>query len=70
MTGKQFFDWQTAGGTNDVMRLVDCLQRTDVPWCRIGGVAANHRAAEQMVTRDVDLVIALDMVEKTVRLIE
>jgi hypothetical protein len=24
MTGKQFFDWQTGGGTNDVMGLVDC----------------------------------------------
>lgn len=25
MTAKQFFDWQTEGGTDDVMRLVDCL---------------------------------------------
>ena len=23
MTAKQFFDWQTAGGTDDVMRLVE-----------------------------------------------
>jgi len=23
MTAKQFYDWQTAGGTNDVMRLKD-----------------------------------------------
>jgi hypothetical protein len=30
MTGKQFFDWQTSGGTDDVMRLVDCLERADV----------------------------------------
>jgi hypothetical protein len=30
VTAKQFCDWQTAGGTNDVMRMVDCLERTDV----------------------------------------
>ncbi len=70
MTGKQFFDWQTSGGTDDVMRLVDCLERADVPWCCIGGVAVNHWAEQQMVTRDVDLVIALDAVEKSVRLLE
>jgi len=70
MTSKQFFDWQTSGGTDDVMRLVDCLERADVPWCCIGGVAVNHWAQQQMVTRDVDLVIALDAVERTVRLLE
>ncbi|MFM8953327.1 MAG: nucleotidyl transferase AbiEii/AbiGii toxin family protein [Planctomycetaceae bacterium] len=70
MTGKQFFDWQTSGGTDDVMRLVDCLERADVPWCCIGGVAVNHWAAEQMVTRDVDLVIALDAVDRAVGLLE
>ena len=30
MTAKQFFDWQTSGGTDDVMRLVDCLERADI----------------------------------------
>jgi hypothetical protein len=25
MTAKQFFDWQTDDGTDDVMRLADCL---------------------------------------------
>jgi len=30
MTPKQFYDWQTAGGTDDVMRLVDCLERADI----------------------------------------
>ena len=30
MTAKQFFDWQTSGGTDDVMWLVDCLERADV----------------------------------------
>jgi hypothetical protein len=70
MTGKQFFDWQTSGGTDDVMRLVDVLERADVPWCCIGGVAVNHWAEQQMVTRDVDLVIALDCVDRVVSLLE
>jgi hypothetical protein len=70
MTGKQFFDWQTSGGTDDVMRLVDCLERADVPWCCIGGVAVNHWAEQQLVTRDVDLVIALDAVEMAVKMLE
>jgi hypothetical protein len=53
VTAKQFYDWQTAGGTDDVMRLVDCLERADIPWCAIGGVAVNHWADEPMVTQDV-----------------
>lgn len=70
MTGKQFFDWQTSGGTDDVMRLVDCLERADVSWCCIGGVAVNHWAEQQMVTRDIDLVIALEAVDRVVRMLE
>lgn len=70
MTAKQFFDWQTAGGTNDVMRLVDCLERADIAWCAIGGVAVNHWAAEPMVTQDVDFVVATDAVERTISLLE
>ena len=27
MTPKKFYDWQTAGGADDVMRRVDCLAR-------------------------------------------
>jgi len=27
MTGRQFYDWQTAGGADDVMRMVDALDR-------------------------------------------
>lgn len=69
MTGKQFYDWQTAGGTDDVMRLVDCLERADVPWCAIGGVAVNHWARQPMVTQDVDLVVASDAVEQVVSLL-
>lgn len=66
MTGKQFYDWQTIGGTDDVMRLVDCLERSDILWCAIGGVAVNHWAAEPMVTQDVDFVVATDAVERAV----
>ena len=53
-TPKQFYDWQTAGGTDDVMRLVDCLERADLAWCAIGGVAVNHWSAETMVTQTED----------------
>ena len=70
MTPKQFYDWQTAGGTDDVMRLVDCLERADIVWCAIGGVAVNHWAEETMVTQDVDLVVATESVERAVQLLE
>jgi hypothetical protein len=70
MTEKQFYDWQTEGGTDDVMRMVDCLERADILWCVIGGLAVNHWAKEPMVTQDVDLVVATDMLEKAVSLLE
>jgi len=70
MTPKQFFDWQTAGGTDDVMRLVDCLERSDILWCAIGGVAVNHWAEEPMVTQDVDLVVATESIELAVKVLE
>lgn len=70
MTAKQFYDWQTAGGTDDVMRLVDCLERADIPWCAIGGIAVNHWATEPMVTQDVDFVVATEAIEKTVAALE
>ncbi|MFA7238209.1 MAG: nucleotidyl transferase AbiEii/AbiGii toxin family protein [Phycisphaeraceae bacterium] len=66
MTGRQFYDWQTAGGADDVMRLVDALERAELSWCAIGGVAVNHWAAEPMVTRDVDLVVAVDQVDRAI----
>ena len=66
MTGRKFYDWQTAGGADDVMRLVDALERAELAWCAIGGVAVNHWAKEPMVTRDVDFVVAVDQVERAV----
>ena len=70
MTAKQFFDWQTSGGADDVMRLVDCLERADIAWCAIGGVAVNHWAQEPLVTQDVDFVVATDAINRTVSLLE
>jgi hypothetical protein len=70
MTGKQFFDWQTNGGTDDVMRLVNCLEKADIMWCAIGGVAVNHWAQQPMVTQDVDFVVASNAIERTVSLLE
>jgi len=70
MTPKQFFDWQTSGGTDDVMRMVDSLERADVSWCAIGGVAVNHWAVEPMVTRDVDFVVASEAVDRCVQALE
>jgi hypothetical protein len=69
MMAKQFFDWQTSGGTNDVMRLVDCLERADIAWCAIGGVAVNHWAQEPMVTQDLDFVVAAEAIEQTTSLL-
>lgn len=70
MTAKQFFDWQTGGGTDDVMRLVTTLEQADIAWCTIGGIAVNHWAGQPMVTQDVDLVIAADDLDRAVRLLE
>jgi len=70
MTPKHFYDWQTAGGTDDVMRLVDCLERADISWCAIGGVAVNHWADESMVTQDVDFVVATESVDLAVKLLK
>ncbi|HDP36218.1 MAG TPA: hypothetical protein ENN29_14065 [Candidatus Hydrogenedentes bacterium] len=70
MTPKQFYDWQTSGGANDVMALVDTLERADIPWCAIGDIAVNYWAEHAMVTHDVDIVVALDEVERAVALFE
>lgn len=66
MTQKQFYDWQTAGGGGDVALLVETLERREIPWCMIGGLAVNHWAEEPMATADVDLVIATDRIEEAV----
>ena len=70
MTAKAFYDWQTAGGGGDVSRAIAVLERLDVRWCVIGGLAVNHWAKEPIVTADVDLVVASDSVEATVAALE
>lgn len=70
MTERQFYDWQTAGGGGDVLRLVEVLERLEVPWCMIGGLAVNHWAAEPLATADVDVVIAHERVEQAVEALE
>ncbi len=70
MTAKKFYDWQTAGGVNDVMRLVNALEKADISWCAIGGVAVNHWAEEPMVTQDVDFAVAAEDVDKVIPVLE
>jgi len=64
---RQFYDWQTAGGGNDVSLLVATLERREIAWCMIGGLAVNHWAREPMATADVDLVIAAEHVAGAVQ---
>lgn len=67
MTMRQFYDWQTAGGGGDVSLLVTTLERLEIQWCMIGGLAVNHWAEEPMATADVDIVIALERLEEAVK---
>ena len=64
---RQFYDWQTAGGGGDVSLLVETLERHEIPWCMIGGLAVNHWAREPMATADVDVVIAAERVDEAVK---
>ena len=66
LTERQFYDWQTAGGGGDVLRLVEVLELLEVPWCMICGLAVNHWAEEPLATADVDVVIALERVKEAV----
>ena len=67
MTARQFYDWQTAGGGGDVSLLVETLERREILWCMIGGMAVNYWAKEPMATADVDVVIAAGRVEEAVK---
>src|SRR5471032_1937309 len=67
MTMRQFYDWQTAGGGGDVSLLVATLERLEIPWCMIGGLAVNHWAREPMATADVDVVIAAGKIDAAVK---
>lgn len=67
LTERQFYDWQTAGGGGDVLRLVEVLERLEIPWCMIGGLAVNYWAEEPMATIDVDIVLAAERVDEAVQ---
>jgi hypothetical protein len=67
VTERQFYDWQTAGGGGDVLQLVNVLERLEIPWCMIDGLAVNYWAEEPMATIDVDIVLAADRVEEAVQ---
>jgi hypothetical protein len=67
VTERQFYDWQTAGGGGDVLRLVEVLERLEIPWCMIGGLAVNYWAEEPMATIDVDIVLAAERVDEAVQ---
>ena len=67
MTVRQFYNWQTAGGGGDVSLLVETLERREIPWCMIGGLAVNHWAKEPMATADVDVVIAAGRIPEAVK---
>lgn len=66
MTLRQFYDWQTLGGGSDVSSLVQSLEKLEISWCMIGGLAVNHWSLESMATADVDLVIASERIEDAV----
>lgn len=51
------------------MRMVDALERSEIPWCAIGGIAVNHWAEEPMVTQDVDFVVAANKIEQVTELL-
>jgi Nucleotidyl transferase AbiEii toxin, Type IV TA system len=70
VTQKQFYDWQTAGGGGDVSLLVATLERREIPWCMIGGLAVNHWAKEPMTTADVDVVIAAERIAEAVKALQ
>lgn len=67
MTQKQFYDWQTMGGSKDVSALIQTLEEHEIAWCMIGGLAVNHWAEEAMATADVDLVIVTDQLDAAVQ---
>ncbi len=67
MNSREFFDWQTLGGGNDVERLISVLATANIRWCMIGGLAVNHWAIEPMATADVDIVIGASDVDRAVQ---
>jgi hypothetical protein len=70
VTDRQFYDWQTAGGGGDVLRLVQMLEQLEIPWCMIGGLAVNYWAAEPLATADVEIIVAAERTEEAVEALQ
>ena len=70
MTEREFYSWQTNGGSDDLIKLISLLEQLEISWCMIGGLAVNHWAKEPMVTQDVDIVVAMDQVDKAVSVLQ
>lgn len=58
LSDRQFFDWLTAGGGRDLARLIESLEREEIPWCAIDGLAVNYWAQNLLLSADADLVVA------------
>ena len=52
------------------VRLVDCLESVNIPWCAFGDLAVNHWSTDSLVTQDVDFIVAAETVEKAVAKLE
>jgi uncharacterized protein with von Willebrand factor type A (vWA) domain len=63
MTGKEFLNRVTNGGTDVIQDLLSILEKTASDYCLIGGLAVNAYA-EPVVSLDLDLVVAAAETEK------
>ncbi len=63
MTLRQFYDWQTGGGAEDVSRLVSALQEREISWCMIRRTRCEPLGGRADATADADLVIASEEIE-------
>jgi hypothetical protein len=64
LTDAQFFNWQTGGGCDDLFRLIEVLERENIAWCAIDGLAVNHWAQDVHVTDEINLAVAHDRIEE------
>ena len=62
MTAREIYDLTLRGGGNDFQATVELLERLDVPWCLIGGLAVDAYA-EPAYTADADFVIVSTKLE-------
>jgi hypothetical protein len=69
MTKRQFYDWQTAGGADDVMRMVDALERIEICWCIINDIAVDHWALEPIVTCAIDIIVATEDIDRSEKIL-